>query len=105
MDPHVLGDAVEGVEAADGADVQGAVGVHVPDHKADVVEVRRDAEGVPFAAQIGNDAALVGQIVREAELVQNFAEHFLDVFVHSRGAVGGKKALERVDAVLFVKWF
>ena len=103
VDAHVLRDAVEGVEAPHGADVQGAVRVHLPHHEADVVQVGGDGQGLPLAPQVGDDASLPGDAVGVAQLVQHFAEQGLHFFILPGGAVHGDELPEIVQAGFPVK--
>ena len=103
LDADVLRHAVEGVEPADGADVQRAVLVDVAHHKADIVKMRRNDECVPLAAHVRDDSALVRDLIGIAELVENIAGELLYLLVLSCGGVDRKQPLENVDAVFFIK--
>ena len=100
---YVLRHAVEGVEPAHRADVQRPVRVHVAHHEADVVQVGRDAQGVPLAAEISNHAALVGLPVRIAQLVEQAAQHALHLLVLAGGAVRRQQAFKAFQAIALIK--
>ena len=103
MDADVLGHAVEGVEPPDRADVQCAVGVDVPHHQPDVVQVRRHGERVPLAAELRDQAALVGQTVGHAQLVEQGGCQGLHLLVLTGGAVRLEQALKGFQAIVLVK--
>ena len=103
VDPHIFRHAVEGVEPAHGADVQGAVGVHLPHHEADVVQVGSDGQRRPLAPQVGDHAPLAGDAVRIAQLLQHPAEEGLDLFILPGGAVHGDEPPEITEAGFPVK--
>ena len=103
VNADVLGHAVEGIEPAHRADVQRAVGVHMAHHEADIVQVGRDGQTVALAAQVGDHAALVGEPIGAAQLVQQAAQELLDLLILAGGAVHPYQLFKAVQAVFLVK--
>ena len=101
--PHVFRDAVEGVQPAHGADVQGAVCVYVPHHQADVVEVRSHGDGVALTAGAGDHAAFMRQVITVSEVIQDPAEYVLDLLVLTGCAVDRDKFSEDIKTVFLIK--
>ena len=75
----------------------------MPHHQADIVHMGGEAQGVPLAPQVSDDAALAGNGVRITQLIQDGAQELLDLLILAGGAVHRQEALEGIQTVFLVK--
>ena len=103
INSDIFGDAIEGIQTADRAYVQGAVRIDVSYHQSDIIQVSSDGNGIPFAAKIGDNSSFMELLIREPHLIQHLADQIADLLILTGGAVNRQQALKHIQSFLFMK--